>query len=323
MISTELYNGQGLGNQLWVYVVARVLADKNDCPFSISNKEEFKGRNFMTIDFGVTSTETPKNYYRERMEYLAGTDIDISRTDPILLTLAPDTKFDGNCQSTLYLKGYREKILQWLSLNDEYKQYVTNEKICVIHLRFGDFEKQKDVFLPKEYYKHAMAYLLTINKEITFAIVTDEKTKAESFLPGIPVIGSSDYETKDEHMASHHRGGPLGIDFAILMQAKYLIIPNSSFSWWAAYLNNTATTIIAPKYWARHNISDGYWSASDSIADEFTYIDRQGIAYTPAQCWAEKEAYETAHPTLFTTTPYKQKKTMLECIINKLWKSRK
>ncbi|GAH68596.1 unnamed protein product, partial [marine sediment metagenome] len=52
MIVTELYNGQGLGNQLWSYVVTRVIALDRGFDFGIMNPEKFKGKDFMSLDFG-------------------------------------------------------------------------------------------------------------------------------------------------------------------------------------------------------------------------------------------------------------------------------
>ncbi len=52
MICNELYNGQGLGNQLWNYALARIIAKKNGYDFSILGREKFKGKEFMELDFG-------------------------------------------------------------------------------------------------------------------------------------------------------------------------------------------------------------------------------------------------------------------------------
>ena len=48
MIITELYDGQGLGNQLWCYVTTRVIAKKNGYDFGIQSPEKFKGIYFIT-----------------------------------------------------------------------------------------------------------------------------------------------------------------------------------------------------------------------------------------------------------------------------------
>lgn len=300
MIYNELHDGQGLGNQLWNYALARIISDRNQCGFSILSRQNFKGKQFMDIDFGSEPEEGEKFYYKEKSEYLAGTDTDISRTDPTLLEIKPFTKFDGNCQSTKYLVGYQDKLRQWIKIKPDYAQYATDENVCVIHFRSGDYKKIKDVFLPAEYYQNAMEYVRSLNKDVIFCCVTDEKAVAEKMLPGVKVIGSAILDEKDQNMASHHRGGPIGIDFSLLMNAYYLIIPNSSFSWWASYLNANKKTVVAPKYWARHNVSDGYWSTSDIITDDFTYMGRDGIAKSAMECSAEKNAYEMSHPNMFS-----------------------
>lgn len=52
MLITELYNGQGLGNQLWSYVVTRALALDRGLDFGIMSPEKFKGESFLELDFG-------------------------------------------------------------------------------------------------------------------------------------------------------------------------------------------------------------------------------------------------------------------------------
>jgi len=115
----------------------------------------------------------------------------------------------------------------------------------------------------------------------------------------VTFVGSCLAQEEDKNKALHHHGGSIGVDFSLLLNASYLIIPNSSFSWWAAYLNTKRKAVVAPKYWAAYNVSDGYWSTSDIITDDFTYLDRQGKVTLPQECWKEKEAYESAHPDMF------------------------
>ena len=40
------------------------------------------------------------------------------------------------------------------------------------------------------------------------------------------------------------------VDYQLMLNANALIIANSSFAWWAAYLNNKPNKIVySPKYW--------------------------------------------------------------------------
>lgn len=314
MIATELYNGQGFGNQLWVYVLARIIADHKKCDFSILSSSQFKGSEFIDLDFGInidgyTSNEGPcnslpngiVNYYQEKKEIHSELNLDVSRTDYKLFDIDLNTKIDGNLQSTKYLSGKREKILEWIKFKQEFSSDLLDENSCIIHLRCGDFYAQKDVFLPWSYYNNAMNIVKKKNPNVKFFCVTDQPARAKEMFGDIEIIGSSVDSSSDNLMASHHFGGPIGIDFSLMVNAKYLIIPNSSFSWWAAYLNTTSELIIAPKYWSRFNISNGYWSTSDMIADEFSYIDREGKLFTPQECNSEKEDFEKHNLNIFKT----------------------
>jgi hypothetical protein len=85
----------------------------------------------------------------------------------------------------------------------------------------------------------------------------------------------------------------IGFDFYVINKAKYVILSNSSFGLWAAWLNKEANLIIAPKYWARHNTSDGYWAIGDQYYRCFTYMDRDGQLCSYNQCKKEAINYYT------------------------------
>lgn len=50
--------------------------------------------------------------------------------------------------------------------------------------------------------------------------------------------------------------------------------------------------ILAPKYWARHNVSDGYWASEQNIYEGWHYQDRKGNVFTSQECKEELEAYK-------------------------------
>jgi hypothetical protein len=61
-------------------------------------------------------------------------------------------------------------------------------------------------------------------------------------------------------------------DFSLMMHCKHNIIANSSFSWWAAWLNpNPNKIVIAPKQWVTSN-SIFYRNLNDIIPEQWIKI---------------------------------------------------
>ena len=119
--------------------------------------------------------------------------------------------------------------------------------------------------------------MLNINPNIKFLLITDDIECAKKYMPfDIPSL-------HDE----------IGFDFYVINKAKYVILSNSSFGLWAAWLNKEANLIIAPKYWAKHNTSDGYWAIGDQYYRCFTYMDRDGQLCSYNQCKEEAINYYT------------------------------
>lgn len=302
MISTRFQDGQGLGNQLWAYVATRSIAQRLGYGFSIGQPENFKGREFMDVDFGVPSAPAPQNSYRERAEFLKGTTRVISRTDPKLFALPPNTVIEGNFQSVEYFRETVGSLREWLRVRPEIPQFDTADNVCVVHVRGGDYRGIVDVALPRSYYRAAMSQVRQVCPEVEFRSVTDDVDLSRRLLPDVPIAGSGLTGIEDQNKASHHKGGSVSVDFTTLKNSRYLIIPNSSFSWWAAFLNTRAAMIVAPKFWAHHNVSTGYWSSFDLIADAFVYLDRKGVVWQPRECKQERKEWEKRNFSKFA--PY-------------------
>jgi len=298
MIVTELYNGQGLGNQLWVYFVTRIISERNGYEFGIQSTHKFKGKDFIKIDFGksVTGGIGPEggppiklpdgisNYYKEKTKIHPYSKLDISERDDDLLNIVDNTKIDGNMQSYDYIKNHRDKIIEYIEIDEDknIRDY-DKDNICVIHIRGGDFN-YSSAMLDSNYYYNAIKYMREINSNMIFYVVTDDVYTSRRLLPDIEIIGSSTKNIPDFNKASHHMGGPIYIDYTILNNAKNIIMSASSFGWWAVWTNRNVKNAIAPKYWAAYKQSDGYWSCGDSIIDGWRYIDRNGVVFTYEEC---------------------------------------
>lgn len=303
MIGAQIYRGQGLGNQLWTYAVIRSIADKNDYQFAVVGQKYFKANNFLNLDFGnsvnTIISERPvyripdgfSNYYAEKVTIHPIYKCDISPLDENLLNISDGTFIDGNMQSERYILGLRDEICEW---------YKVEGKVfdgCIINFRGIEYKALKEVLLPPEYYKNAMLYLMEKYGPMEFRVVTDDYYLAKQFFPDLPVIGRSKskslVDAKMKLLKNCLSIGPnqmnIARDFSLVQNSKYLIIPNSSFSWWGAWTNVVAKEVIAPKYWGRHNISDGFWSTGDILTQGWTWLDRNGNFMTSKECELERK----------------------------------
>lgn len=305
MIITELYNGQGLGNQLWSYVVTRCIALDKGYEFGIMCPERFKGADFMNLDFGreVSGGYGPEGgppeklpddiyfYYKEKDIFYEKFKCDVSDFDPGLYNVLDNTKIDGTFQCERYIKKYKNEIQQWLKVNDEFNILdFSDSNICVLNIRGGEYVGNKSLCLPKKYWNDAISNMKKINPQLQFIIITDDIKYTKKLLPQYP---------------SYHFC--IGKDYSVIKNAHYLILSNSSFAFFPAWLNQNAKFIIAPKYWARHNISNGFWSCTFNLYEDWHWQDRDGKLYSYSQCERELISYNTLNKLyLFPSRPIKK-----------------
>ena len=289
MLITEMYNGDGLGNQLWSYVVTRVSADLNGYDFGVMSIEKFKGKEFIDLDFGKPPVNII-NYYQEKMTRHPNS-IDITKFDPEIFLINDNTKIAGYLQSSAYIEPYRDKIKKWFKIKNGYQvDGYSEDNICIIHIRGGDF-LVSSAYLSQDYYRNAIRYMLEKNKAMRFFIVTDDVGYSQSLLPEIEIIGGATFGSLDTNNANHHVGGPIWIDWLLLNKCKNVIISASSFSFWPVWLNDNVN-VIAPMFWGDHKNSDGYWSCGDSLMRGWTYLNREGELYSYEKCKELKTEYE-------------------------------
>ena len=294
MIGTEFLDGQGLGNQLFCYISARCIAEDLGESFGTAGQERLavnvhskKGMYFMNLDLGkdVTDPESCKRYDEKEKRiyindcvhdlvhgcYIAGTDegiYDLQGGDDTVLIY-------GNMQSERYFGAHRDEICSWMKVRPEYdSDEYTSDDICVMNMRGGEYYGEHELFVEKKYWTDAMKYMKSIRSDMRFVIVTDDVEAAGKLFPKIP---------------AHH--SELAKDYVTVKNARYLILSNSSFGFFPAYTSTTVKKIIAPKYWARHNVSDGFWASEQNIYSIFSYMDRDGKLFTPEECRRELTEY--------------------------------
>lgn len=293
MIVTELYDGQGLGNQLWCYVVTRVIAEDKGYAFGIKSPQKWKGADFMPLDFGLpvaggtgpeggpaaTLPEGTTQYYRERELRHPTSGKDVRTHDALLAAITDNTKIDGVMQDEQYIAHRKNEIREWLRISPEHTclEYAS-DAICIINFRGGEYIGSPDLFLPEQYWKDAVAHMRTINPAFRFVVITDDPKTAQHYFPDFEVFHFS-----------------IAKDYAIINSAHYLILSNSSFPWFPAWLSTNLKYCVAPKYWAAYNTSDGYWSPGYAVTSGWNYLDRSGRIST-----YEASVAEISSGTLFS-----------------------
>jgi len=297
MLVTELYNGQGLGNQLWAYVFTRVLALDKGFEFGIQNPEKFKGADLMQLDMGQKvmgglgpeggpPSELPNGiryYYSERVIRHPKTDVDIRTVDPGFQDVVDNTKMEGVFQAEEYISHRKEEIRNWLKYEPKQLDIdFSDENVCVINFRGGEYARNPRIFLRRKYWVDAVKHVRAINPDARFVVITDDLARARRFFPRFPI---------------RHYG--ISGDYQAINTARYLILSNSSFAFFPAWLNQQVRLCIAPKYWSAHNESDGYWGCGYNIVSNWVYLDRSGRHSDYQACIKEFEEYQQQNIDVF------------------------
>jgi hypothetical protein len=302
MIGAEFYRGQGFGNQLWVYASIRSIAKKQGYEYGFLGTNFFKGKDFLKLDFGKHSSRGTsskpieriphgfKSYVKEMQIRHPISRADISPLDSRILNIEDGYFIDGPLQAEGYIKDYQSQICDWFSTGAELQNK------CIISLRGGEYRNLPDVFLPRSYYLNAMERIATLDPNVIFEVVTDDIELANEYFPDLLVTSSGGVKIFLGRYYFSPKSYKIGVDFQRLQSAKYLILSNSSFSWWGAYTNTFVKHVIAPKYWSRFNISDGYWSQGDSLTSNWEWLDREGKFSTYFECVEELEKYRFIGP---------------------------
>ena len=135
------------------------------------------------------------------------------------------------------------KVLKDASAWETLKRIRQTESVS-IHIRRGDYLAPGTVetfggICTEEYYRKAVEYLLERFPDAVFYVFSNDKEWTTRHLTGDRFITVEyDEELDDE------------ADLLLMSMCRHHILANSSFSWWAAWLNDAPEkTVIAPARW--------------------------------------------------------------------------
>ena len=291
MLATNILYGQGLGNQLYCYVSTRCIAADRGYDFCINNPEgalgdprfNSEGVYWMDLDKGVPFDNKIERVYEEKCIRLhlntnwhdANIGCDIRGTDWDMKNIEDDTIIMGIMQSEDYFGHHKEEIKKWLKVKEEHDTHeYTKDNLCIMNFRGGEY-MNSPTLVSKRYWEKAMDNMRQVSSDMEFMVVTDDVASAKTFFPDLPC---------------HHFD--VGKDYAVIKNAKHVILSNSTFAFFPVFTSDTIENIVAPKYWARHEQSDGYWATEQNLYKDWMWQDRDGNLQTYDECKLELETYK-------------------------------
>ena len=178
--------------------------------------------------------------------------------DPEVFNAKDGTNFYGYYQCADYFYDYENELKISLSFNDNiehicsrYIQQIKNTKnvktITTLHIRRGDGIADKgkyQVLLSINYYKELINKLRNNNN--IFLVISDDINWCKQQFNEHDVIFSQ-VNSVPTSISKHL------IDFCLLSKGDSIIMANSSYSWWAAWLSKSENIYCPNKWWGTLN----------------------------------------------------------------------
>lgn len=162
-------------------------------------------------------------------------------------------------QDYTYFDGMYEEIQNEFSVKPESistkarelaeKILKNNMKYCAVHIRAGDYADWKGWMLPKSFFGFALNEMKARNLELL--VFCEDIAYARDVLgEGYNATYLAEYSLTDIE------------EFYLMSLCKNIVVSNSTFSWWAAYLNRNITKkVFAPVYhqWVQEWYPDAWY----------------------------------------------------------------
>lgn len=290
MILTKLEGG--LGNQMFQYAIASILAKKKNTSILIDTNffnqteksQAFTPRNFELSIFNnsyIQASESEIGHFQQlsffdKIKKKLGFNYPKIYTeatfdfDEKALSVHLPVYLKGYFQSFKYLKGYENLIKNIFafpidkldSVNEKLLLTIKQTNSISIHIRRGDYvnDKKTQGFhgnCSLEYYKEAIALLASKTNDISLFFFSDDTDWVKEQFDNL---------SYPKVFVANNTGENSWKDMCLMSFCRHNIIANSSFSWWAAWLNEHSDKIVvAPKKW----FVDAQINTNDLIPNEW------------------------------------------------------
>ena len=256
MIKVDLWGR--MGNQMFQYAFAIATARKLQTKFIIAPTEKFELTKYFELDPVTNFLYSPillKVY--ERIAPRVYTNETIFQIKEKEVLLKDQARYRGFFQSQDFFQVSVDEVKKRFVINryfrsqfqEKYGKLFNDSKTIVMHFRRTDYQLLgddsyggHDMRLPMAYYDNCLKLVEKIEDYIIICISDDVNFVKEY------------YHDKSNYLFLENDAI---IDFQLILNADIAIIANSSFSWWAAYLNMKSNKVVyAPQFWLGFKINE-------------------------------------------------------------------
>ncbi len=257
----------GLGNQLFQYAAAKSLAMLHNAELKLDLYTYTKHpyRKFELWRFQIDAIEATRKevhaftgsnplirYLNKRENYFHCPGVCAQPHYHFFedfFSLPSDIYLSGYWQSEKYFTRVADTIRRQFSpatsldeRNAALENEMRNTNSISVHIRRGDYTWSGNSFFGvtgKEYYEKAIARMETEIPGLRFYFFSDD-----------PEWCRQNFQIPRAVFVSHNTGDDSFKDMLLMSACRHNIIANSTFSWWAAWLNqNPDKKVIAPLRW--------------------------------------------------------------------------
>lgn len=278
----------GLGNQLFQYSVAKQLSVKHNIPLKLdlsfleleADASDYTKRHFELDKFKInaeisTPEEVERLMQKGRRNLFKKTQIRERRFGlfKVNLKIRNDCYLNGYWQSEKYFKDIKELIREEFIFKEmldgkyfiDLQYQITLSNSVSVHFRRGDYVSSKKVnqlfeVCSIDYYQRAVKLISERIAMPKLFVFSDDISWVKShFHTQFPMFF---VDTSDPLLHS---------DFRLMSMCKHHIIANSTYSWWAAWLNpNKEKIVVAPRKWYKNKRKQR--QAADLVPKEWIKI---------------------------------------------------
>lgn len=260
----------GLGNQMFGHAFAK----------AVEKERGLKPIYDLTyyIDYIISSYQLQKygiNVETTNIDYGALLEEDYKCVEDIFGVYSPEfitssaVYYEGYFQSEKYFKKYRDELIEDFKFkkpfDEEYSVYadrIRNSNSVLLNFRVGGDYKELGWVLDFDYQKKAMEYIVQHVENPKFFVFADDISYVKNNF-------KSDYELEFVDLGKDNPD-KIYFDLELMKLFKHSIISNSTFSWWAAWLNeNPNKIVVAPEPWL--------FNKSDIVPDEWVKLEAKKV----------------------------------------------